>query len=255
MGRCHKKSCKDKCKCKCLVAVCQTGAQGQQGPTGPRGLQGIQGPTGPAALEGQAFTGPTGPTGPAGSSGIQGLSGPTGPTGEVDVALLSQVRVHARADAAQGPIVDNDATTTALVLFEDEQVDVESEYDPGTGEYTADDDGVRRTVVHLRLQISETGTTDPVDYSVTASLIINPGVGDIINTSSVVSGSLTDASEIQDIYLKSYIDLSAGDVLAVQLDTTGTTGAGVLAVDITADGANENTLEVSVEPVSIVAVV
>jgi hypothetical protein len=252
MGRCHKKDCKDKCKC--LVAVCQTGATGQVGPTGPRGLQGLLGPTGTVG-DGQPVQGFTGPTGP---SGIQGLQGPigevgaTGPTGEVDVPLMSQIRVHARASPQA--IVDSDlGNETDLVIFDDEQIDESGEYDDGTGIYTATDAGVRRVVSHLRLLVTETFTITS-NYTLTANLIYNQGeVSEAINTTSIVTGTLNDTSEIQDIYLKSYIDMAIGDTVAVQLNIV--TDEGTIFVDITPNDANENTLEVSVEPVTLVVIV
>lgn len=110
------------------------GLDGLMGPTGPTGLTGLIGEIGPTGITGptglQGLVGAIGPTGPTGLTGLVGEIGPTGPTGLAGMVPSVLATIPSLSPQTMSNVI-NDVTGWT------EEYDPGSNFNPGTGVFTA----------------------------------------------------------------------------------------------------------------------
>lgn len=219
-----------------------TGAQGKTGFTGPPGV-GATGPTGtvggtgptgsngPTGFTGTSFTGPTGNTGP--SAGPTGNTGPTGPVGVTGATGFGATGPTGNTGSA-GPTGITGATGPAQTLGIEITID---------GQGSPITTGLK-TWIEVPFACTITENTLLADQ--TGSIVVNvwkcsyanyapgthPVVGDKITSSA--PPTISAAAKAQDATLTGWTTaVSAGDILAFNVDSCATIQKATLSLRVT----------------------
>ena len=149
------------------------------------------------------LTAPSGPTGPTGATGPPGPTGPTGATGATGETGPAEPKSAFRATSNSSGIFP--PSQNNQVIFEIEQFDIDSEYNPLSSTFTAKQAGVYAFSASVMLRSSP---NTPVRLHLLVNGVRTTGVLQIINP------------ELVTMELSTIVRLTAGSTVNVFLETS-----------------------------------